>query len=54
MGSLQRLCTDIVFVAKRDKLWWLLPLIILLLGMAALLVIATLVGPVAPFLYPLL
>jgi|GEM_PF-1876801 len=54
VGWFRRLCADILFVAKRDKMWWLLPLIVLLLAMAGLLALATLAGPVAPFLYPLL
>lgn len=53
-GWCGRLCRDIIFVAKRDRKWWLLPLIILLLGLAALLAFFTLSGPLAPFIYPLL
>lgn len=53
-GWFSRLCADIVFVAKRDQKWWLLPLVILLLGLAALLAFFTLSGPLAPFIYPLL
>ena len=53
-GSFLRLFVDLIFVAKRDKKWWLLPLILLLLLLAALLAFATLAGPLAPFIYPLL
>jgi hypothetical protein len=53
-GWLRRLLGDILFVAKRDKKWWLLPLIALLLILAALLVFAAVAGPLAPFIYPLL
>lgn len=53
-GWLRRLIGDIVFVARRDKKWWLLPLILLLLLLAALLTFATALGPLAPFIYPLL
>jgi len=52
-GGLRGLISDVLFVAKRDKKWWLLPLIILLLLMAALLVFAAVLGPLAPFIYPL-
>ena len=52
-GGLRGLVSDVFFVAKRDKKWWLLPLIILLLLMAALLVFAAVLGPLAPFIYPL-
>jgi len=45
---------DVLYVAKRDKKIWLLPLIILMLLFAALLAIAVLAGPLAPFIYPLL
>ncbi len=54
VGWFRRLLVDIFFVAKRDKKWWLLPLIVLLLVMAALLAIAVIAGPLAPFIYPLL
>ncbi len=53
-GWFRRLCTDILFVARRDKTWWVLPLIILLLLLAALFAVVTLAGPLAPFIYPLL
>ena len=53
-GWFRRLCVDILFVAKRDKKWWVLPLILLLLILAALLAFVTLAGPLAPFIYPLL
>ncbi len=53
-GWLGRLCADMLFVVKRDKKWWLLPLIMLLLVLAALLVFSATVGPLAPFIYPLL
>lgn len=54
IGWFRRLCADVLFVAKRDKKWWLLPLILLILLLAGLLVFATLAGPLAPFVYPLL
>ena len=53
-GSVRRLIGDVFFVARRDKKWWLLPLILLLLGLAALLTLAATLGPLAPFIYPLL
>ena len=53
-GWFKQLFADIFFVAKRDKKWWLLPLVLLLLVLAALLAFATLAGPLAPFVYPLL
>jgi hypothetical protein len=53
-GWLSRLGADIMFSVRRDKRYWLLPLIALLLVLAALLVFAVTAGPLAPFLYPLL
>ncbi len=53
-GWLGRLFGDILFVVKRDKKWWLLPLIVLVLILALLLVFSAVVGPLAPFIYPLL
>lgn len=53
VGWMRRLATDILFVARRDRTWWLLPLVLLVLVMAALIVAGTSLGPLAPFLYPL-
>jgi hypothetical protein len=39
---------------KRDRKFWLIPLIIILLLVIGLLVLAGSAGPLAPFLYPLL
>ncbi len=50
----RRLVSDILFVSKRDRKWWLLPLIVMLLLLAGLLAFAALSGPLAPFIYPLL
>jgi hypothetical protein len=52
-GWFRRLFADLLFVSKRDRKWWLLPLILLLLILAALLVLAVALGPLAPFIYPL-
>jgi hypothetical protein len=41
-------------VAKRDRKWWLLPLVFLLLLLASLMLVATAAGPIAPFIYPFL
>jgi hypothetical protein len=53
-GWIGRLFADVLFVAMRDKKWWLLPLVLLLLILTALLAFATMAGPLAPFIYPLL
>ena len=52
-GLARRLMTDMMFVARRDRNWLLLPLVLLLLGLAALIVAGTALGPLAPFIYPL-
>lgn len=54
VGWLRRQFADVTLVARRDKRWWLLPLIFILLFLAALMVIATTLGPLAPFVYPFL
>jgi len=54
IGWLRRQFGDIVYVAKRDRKWWLLPLVFLLLMLATLMLIATAAGPIAPFIYPFL
>jgi hypothetical protein len=48
-----RLVTDILFVAKRDRKWWMLPLVLAVLVMAGLIAVGASLGPLAPFLYPL-
>lgn len=53
-GWLRRLIGDVFFVTRRDRKWWLLPLIVMLLLLAALLMFAAALGPLAPFIYPLL
>ncbi|GMV23325.1 MAG: hypothetical protein AMXMBFR57_32740 [Acidimicrobiia bacterium] len=53
-GALRRFATDLFGMARAEKKWWLMPLLILLLVLAGLLVAASLAGPLAPFIYPLL
>ena len=53
VGWMRRLVADILFVARRDRTWWLLPLVVMVLLFAALIVVGTALGPLAPFLYPL-
>ena len=50
----RRLLSDVFFVVRRENKWWLLPLIVILLLLAGILLLATLAGPLAPFIYPLL
>jgi hypothetical protein len=45
---------DMWLLIKRDRKFWLLPLIAILLLVIGLLVLAGSAGPLAPFLYPLL
>jgi hypothetical protein len=53
-GWIRRLLGDAVFVVRRDRKWWVVPLLIVLLILTALAVVAAVAGPLAPFLYPLL
>lgn len=53
-GWLGRLFADLLFVMNRDRKWWLFPLVLLLLVLGALLVFSAVMGPLAPFIYPLL
>jgi hypothetical protein len=54
IGWFRRLMADVFFVAKRDRTWWILPLVLLLFLIGGLLAFVTLAGPLAPFIYPLL
>ena len=45
------LVSDVLFVTRRDKKWWLLPLILLLASLVALFAFAAGLGPLAPFVY---
>lgn len=53
-GWSRRLLADVLYVVTREKKWWLLPLIALLLMLTGLLIFAAASGPLAPFIYPLL
>ena len=53
-GWLRRLFGDLFFATHRDRKWWLLPLILLLIILAALILFSVALGPLAPFIYPLL
>jgi hypothetical protein len=54
VGWLRRQFADVTYVARRDKRWWLLPLVLVLLLLAALMLVAATLGPLAPFVYPFL
>ena len=45
---------DIWFVIKRERKWWLIPLIIVLFGVVGLMLLVGSAGPLAPLLYPLM
>jgi hypothetical protein len=48
------LLADMWMVIRRERKFWLIPLIVVLLLIVGLLVLAGSAGPLAPFLYPLL
>jgi hypothetical protein len=45
---------DMWLVIRRERKFWLVPLIVVLLAVVGLLVLAGTAGPLAPFLYPLM
>ncbi|MEZ6194369.1 MAG: DUF5989 family protein [Planctomycetota bacterium] len=47
----QSLLLEFLLFLKKEKKWWLLPLVLLLLGLGSLLVFAG-SSPLAPFIYP--
>lgn len=53
MKFIKQLLSDIFYIAKRDKKWWLIPLVLTLIGIGGCIAVATLAGPIAPFIYPL-
>lgn len=53
-GKKSSLLGDMLYVIKRDKKWWLLPLLLIIFALVALLGLVSNAGPLAPFLYPLI
>jgi hypothetical protein len=54
VGWVRRQFADILFVARRDKKWWLVPLLFLVLMLGLIVIAASMAGPLAPFIYPFL
>jgi len=52
-GRLERtsFMSDLLYLVKRNRTWWMVPLVLLLLGVGALMVLAT--TGIAPFIYTL-
>lgn len=50
----QGLMQDMWMVIKRERKWWLIPLIAVLFLIVGLMVLAGGAGPLAPLLYPLM
>ena len=48
------LVSDVWFAVKREKKYWIIPLLVILLGMVGLMLAAGTAGPLAPFIYPFL
>ena len=48
------LISDMWFVIKRERKWWLIPLVIILFVVVGLMLLAGSAGPLAPLLYPLM
>ncbi len=48
------LVSDIWHVIKKERKYWIIPLLVLLFAIVGLLLAAGSAGPLAPFIYPLL
>lgn len=53
-GRKPSLIGDMWFVIKRERKWWLIPLIVVLFGIVGLMLLVGSAGPLAPLLYPLM
>jgi hypothetical protein len=49
----QSLLRDFLAFLREEKLWWLLPLLLVLLLLGLLALGANSAGPLAPFIYPI-
>ncbi len=48
------LISDIWHVVKKEKKFWIIPLLLILFGVIGLMLAAGTAGPLAPFIYPFL
>lgn len=48
------LVSDVWHVIKREKKFWMIPLLLILFGVIGLMLAAGTAGPLAPFIYPFL
>jgi hypothetical protein len=48
------LISDIWYVVKRERKFWIIPLLVLLFSIVGLMLAAGTAGPLAPFIYPFL
>ncbi len=48
------LVSDVWFVVKKEKKFWIIPLLVILFVVIGLMLAAGSAGPLAPFIYPLL
>ena len=46
--------SDVLYVIKRERKWWLVPLLVVLFAAAGLMLLVGVAGPLAPFIYPFL
>jgi len=46
--------SDVWYVIRRDRKWWLIPLLIVLFAATGLMLFVGAAGPLAPFIYPFL
>lgn len=48
------LISDVWYVVKKEKKFWIIPLLVVLFGVVGLMIAAGTAGPLAPFIYPFL
>ena len=48
----QGLVADFMAFLREEKIWWILPLVLIILLLAAIAILGQGAGPLAPFIYP--
>ncbi len=50
----QSIFREFFLFIRKEKKWWLIPLVVILGALAAVVIFAESAGPLAPFIYPFL
>lgn len=53
-AEMPSLISDVWYVVKKEKKFWIIPLLVVLFGVVGLMIAAGTAGPLAPFIYPFL